>query len=146
MVEPGADRLLTMSTFEIAQLRVPEGMIVYLKHLESAWVFRIMPIRDPDQPRLWCLRLEACAAPSLSARTAPFDPYYTALAMTREQLADTLAALRQRTATWLDEPAQRDLAKWLAGVIRTKVPEDFTTPPPRPRARLQTSEGPAATE
>jgi hypothetical protein len=127
--------VMNTAAFEVAPLRVPEGMIVYLKHLESAWVFRIMPIRDPDQPRLWCLRLEACAAPSLSARTAPFDPYYTALAMTREQLAETLTSLRTRTATWIDDPAQRDLRRWLAGIVRLKVPENFAAPPPSPRSR-----------
>ncbi len=126
---------IDLAAFEIAHLRVPEGLIIYLKHAESPWVFRIVPTRDPDQPRLWCLRLEACAAPSLSARTAPFDPYYTALAMTREQLTETLASIRGSTRPWLGDPAQVDLRRWLTNVMRLKVPENFVPVTPVARNR-----------
>lgn len=140
---------LSLSAFEIAPLKVPEGLIVYLTHSESPWVFRIVPIRDPDQPRLWCLRLEACAAASLSARTAPFDPYYTALAMTREQLTETLASIRGATPAWLADPAQNDLRRWLAHVVRLKTPDNFIPTPPPPRipqgAALRSLETPSET-
>jgi hypothetical protein len=127
------------AAFEVAPLRVPEGLIVYLKHLETAWVFRIVPIRDPDQPRLWCLRLEACASASLSARTAPLDPFYTSLAMTREQLAETLTSLRQRTEEWLDDARQDGLRRWLGSVVRQPVPANFAAPSPAMRSRASST-------
>lgn len=126
-----------LAAFTVAPLRSPEGLIVYLTHAETPWVFRIVPVRDPDQHRLWCLRLEACSAPSLSARTAPLDPYYTSLAMTREQLMQTLGAIRSATSEWLTETAQGDLRRWIANVVRHKTPANFTPETPASRHRPQ---------
>lgn len=120
--------------FEFVPLRTPEGLILYLKHQPSPWTFRVVPVRDPDQPRLWCLRWEPCAGPSLNAKTARVDPYYTSLAMTREQLAETLGAVRQTTALWLQELSQRELLRWLGSVVRMPIPHDFV--PPDPPGRL----------
>jgi len=111
-------------------LRSTEGLVLYLKHAPSTWVFRLLPYRDPDQPRFWCLRVEACAGPSMSARTAPFDPFYTSLAMTREQLAQTLDDIRTDVAIWVEHPPQADLRAWLAGVIETPIPTEFAASQP----------------
>ena len=120
--------LVSTTSFQVVPLRVPEGTIVYIKHLESAWVFRIMPIRDPDQHRLWCFRIEACADASLSARTASFDPYYTSLGMTREQQAANLDALRNQTHDWLGHDDQKALRIWLGNVVRQPIPQSFQAP------------------
>ena len=120
-----------MNTVELeyVPLRTPEGMVLYLKHTASEWMFRILPIRDPDQPRLWCLRIEACAGPSLSARTARIDPFYTSLAMTREQLVETLGGIRTTSSSWLDGSSQRELRSWLTRVVTMPIPHDFISPP-----------------
>ena len=130
------------STFELAPLRTPEGLILYLKHLESPWLIRIVPVRDPDQPRLWCLRMEACAGASLTAKTARVDPFYTALAMTREQLTETLAVIRGSVGTWLLEQPQGDLRRWLGRITRMPIPGDFAPPEPPARVSRHTSPPP----
>jgi hypothetical protein len=122
------------SEFELVPLRTPEGLILYFKHLQSDWVFRVIPVRDPDQPRLWCIRMEPCAGASLSAKTARVDPFYTSLAMTREQLSETLDAIRQGTSTWLHTQTQRECLQWLTRIVRMPIPTDFIPPDPPARA------------
>jgi len=137
---PGAGgAIMIVPAFELIPLRTPEGLILYLKHQESPWVIRVIPVRDPDQPRLWCLRMEPCAGASLTAKTARVDPFYTSLAMTREQLAETLATIRQSAAAWLVEQAQGDLRRWLSRITRMTIPGDFTPPDPPPRVARQAS-------
>jgi hypothetical protein len=120
--------------FDLVPLRTPEGLILYFKHQESPWTFRVIPVRDPDQPRLWCLRLEPCAGPSLNAITARVDPFYTSLAMTREQLTATLDSIRQSTGSWLAEHAQQGLQQWLARIVILPTPSDFVRPEPPARS------------
>jgi hypothetical protein len=125
--------------FDFIPLRTPEGLILYFKHQHSPWTFRVIPVRDPDQPRLWCLRLEPCAGPSLNAITARVDPFYTSLAMTREQLTETLGAIRLDTSNWLADQSQEDLQHWLVRVVETPTPSDFVRPdPPARMTRLAT--------
>ncbi len=141
------DSVVITPSFELVPLRTPEGLILYLKHLESPWLIRVIPVRDPDQPRLWCLRMEACAGASLTAKTARVDPFYTALAMTREQLTETLASIRLGVGGWLLEQPQGDLRRWLARITRMPIPGDFAPPEPPPRvSRHAPSSSAALTE
>lgn len=93
-------------------------------------MFRVMPVRYPDQPRLWCLRVEPCAGASLSAKTAPVDPLYTSLAMSREQLGDTLKAIQTDPGGWLELAPQKTFSKWVTEITRLPLPADFTPPEP----------------
>lgn len=125
---------MTSAQVELVRQRVPEGLILYLRHLASPWMFRVMPVRYPDQPRLWCLRVEACAGASLSAKTAPVDPLYTSLAMSREQLGDTLEAIQADPAAWLGLASQKTFSRWVTEITRLPVPADFIPPEPAHRA------------
>jgi hypothetical protein len=125
---------MSTPTFELVRLRAPEGLILYLKHLTGPWTFRMMPIRDPDQPRLWCLRMEPCAAASLTAKTAMVDPFYTSLSMTRDELGKTLTAIHEDVMMWLREPTQAALRGWLVSMADRPLPADFMPPEPPPRA------------
>ena len=141
--------VLDVAAFQVAPLRAPEGLTLYLTHPDSPWVFRVIPVRDPDQHRLWCLRLEACAEPSLNAITAPFDPFYTSLAMSREQLHETVRSIRSDTRLWLDDPMQHELRQWIGYVTKRTTPKSFSPQPPSHqagRAGTSTPEAPAAPE
>jgi hypothetical protein len=137
---------LMADTFELVQLRVPEGLSVYLKHRESPWMFRVLPVRDPDQPRLWCLRVEPCAGPSLSAKTASLDPFYTCLGMARERLAETLDAIHRDAVAWLADEATTAFRDWLSWVTQLPVPSNFIAPDPPVRAGRSSPGGRAVIE
>ena len=134
--------LMMSATYAFVPLRTPEGLNLYFKHAESPWTFRVLPVRDPDQPRLWCLRLEACAGPSLNAKTARVDPFYTSLSMTREQIAVTLDSIRQDTPGWLQATEQQELRRWLGRIVKMPVPSDFTSTDPPARALRATPAAP----
>ena len=119
---------------EYVPLRTPEGLTLYLKHPATRWMFRLIPFRDPDQPRLWCIRVEACAGPSMSAKTARIDPFYTSLGKTREQLGETLKRIQAGLESWLEDAEQRELRRWLGYVVSLPTPENFI--PPEPPVRL----------
>ena len=115
-----------MSTLPLDHIPIPartsEGLVRYLRHAPSGWVFRILPWRDPDQPRFWCLRVEACTSPSMAARTMSRDPFYTALAMTRQELTDTLGRIESDATTWFGTAAQERVRLWMLEIVRSPVP------------------------
>ncbi len=125
---------MSTPSFELVRLRAPEGLILYFKDLAGPWTFRLMPIRDPDQPRLWCLRMEPCAGASLTAKTAMVDPFYTSLAMSRDELSLTLDEITGDLMAWLDQPNQASVRSWLKAMTAQPLPADFMPPEPPPRA------------
>lgn len=125
---------MSAPSFELVRLRAPEGLILYFKDLAGPWTFRLMPIRDPDQPRLWCLRMEPCAGASLTAKTAMVDPFYTSLAMSREELGQTLSDIHEDLMTWLKQPTQATVRAWLVAMTSRPLPADFMPAEPPPRA------------
>jgi hypothetical protein len=125
---------MSTPSFELVRLRAPEGLILYFKDLAGPWTFRLMPIRDPDQPRLWCLRMEPCAGASLTAKTARVDPFYTSLAMSRDELGQTLSAIHEDLMVWLKQPTQATVRTWLMAMASRPLPEDFMPPEPPARA------------
>lgn len=103
-------------------VRANEGLARFLRHPPSGWVFRILPWRDPDQPRFWCLRIEACTSPNMASRTAAHDPFYIALAMTREELIATLDRIEADATGWFGTDAQTSIRLWMLDVVRTALP------------------------
>ncbi len=125
---------MSTANFELVRLRAPEGLILYFKDLTGPWTFRVMPIRDPDQPRLWCLRVEPCAGASLTAKTAMVDPFYTSLAMSRDELGQTLSDIHEDLMAWLKQPPQARASAWLVAMASRPLPADFRPSEPPPRA------------
>lgn len=113
---------MTKPVFDVVKSREAEGLILYLKCPQSMWVFRVVPVRDDAQPRFWCLRIEPCAEASPIAAPSPQSPFYSAPAMTRDELLETLTTLRTEASTWLDEPGQRNLLAWMRQVVSNPIP------------------------
>lgn len=81
-------------------------------------LFRVTPNRDPDQPRLWCLRFDRC----ISVGAVQPDGY-GCLAGSRIAWGDLTAvftAIRSDVEVWLSQPTQRDLHRWLVEATRTR--------------------------
>ena len=123
----------TMSDLGEAYQFLPtkDGLVCYIRHVPSDWIVRLMPWRDPDQPRFWCLRMELSTDSNLAAPTATLDPFYSCLAMSRQELLETLVRLQTDTDTWFGEPAQAGIRTWLADAVQR--------PKPAPAARTWSS-------
>ena len=97
--------------FDSVDPRVRDGHAVYLRGRVSGRVFRVSPVRDPGQPRLWCLLVERC----LSA-TTPItrgDAVIGTAASPREEALAELHELEKDPTTWLGQKHHRALRTWL---------------------------------
>jgi hypothetical protein len=97
--------------FDAVEFRVPQGFGLYLKDRASGRLFRVAPVRDPAQPRLWCLRIETCTASgvvplgSVGCLATPGVAWDDALA--------AIEAIRTDAGAWLAGEERRALRGWL---------------------------------
>lgn len=97
--------------FEIVESRVPQGLGFLMRSRASGALFRISPMRDPDQPRFWCLRIDRCLRSGIVDPAAPSCVAEGQL--TRDALIRVLAELRMGIDAWLDREECRALRQWL---------------------------------
>jgi hypothetical protein len=72
---------------------------------------RVAPMRDPRQPRFWCVVVFRLAAVGFSDEA---ERHWVGQGgLRREELKETLGAIRDDPSAWLAEPAQRALRAWM---------------------------------
>lgn len=54
--------MMNGSRIEAIELRGSAGLGVYLRVEDDQRVYRVAPVRDPRQPRFWCLAAFECSA------------------------------------------------------------------------------------
>jgi hypothetical protein len=98
-------------SFDVAQMRTPEGHALYLKGQVSDRVFRVSLARDPAESRLWCLFVEQRA--SVGAVGGNFG---AVIGPGRLSQLDALACLRELAedpAAWLNDRRRERLLAWI---------------------------------
>ncbi len=118
--------------FEVVPSREAQGLNLYLRATDGGWVFRIFPVRDPQQARFWCLRVEPCVSASAIAELSSFGPFFVAPTMTREEMMSTLDQIKGETSTWLSAPGQRDLHRWMMAIAELPLPAARNVARPTP--------------
>ena len=94
------------------------AVAVVAEHLPGAYGFtmktaanellhRVLPLRDPDQPRFWCVVVVRCTAGGLPDRSEP--AWIGRRGLRREELAEAMGAIRADLSAWLAQPAQAQL-------------------------------------
>lgn len=106
---------MSAGAFEIVPARVPQGLGVLVRSQPTGTLFRIMPVRDPDQPRFWCLRIDRCARTGFVDPAAP--SCLTEGGLTRDALMEMLAAIRGDVNGWLSQARRQSLRQWLGGQL-----------------------------
>jgi hypothetical protein len=96
---------------EVVAPRAPEGLSLVLKPRHGARLYRIVPVRDPEQPRFWCLIVLRCSR--AGAVEAGEDPWVIASGLTRDQLPQVLAEIQGDLSTWLEDEKRSELRAWL---------------------------------
>jgi hypothetical protein len=91
--------------------RAPEGLSLVLKPKHGARLYRIVPVRDPEQPRFWCMIVLRCSR--AGAVEADEAPWVIGNGLTREQLPQILAEIQADLNGWLDHDERRELREWL---------------------------------
>lgn len=72
---------------------------------------RIVPMRDPRQPRFWCVVVFRCSAAGLA--DVAERPWVGPGGLQREQLKETLGAIRADPSAWLSGAAHQTLRAWM---------------------------------
>jgi hypothetical protein len=82
-----------------------------MKTPANGLLHRVLPLRDPDQPRLWCVVVVRCSPGGLPDRSE--GAWIGARGLRRDELAETLGAIRSDLAAWLAADAQARLREWV---------------------------------
>src|SRR5689334_24742863 len=91
---------------------------------------RIVPVRDPQQPRFWCVVIFRCSPTGIP--DADGQVWIGPRGLERDALKETLGAIRADPGAWLDEPARCDLRSWMLDPDATPPsPPPWATSPPR---------------
>ena len=89
----------------------PDAYAFTLKARRTGRIYRVAPYRDPDQPRFWCIAVTRCSPgglPDISARS-----WIGPCGLRREDLKETLGAIRADPARWLAVATRARLRAWM---------------------------------
>ena len=96
-----------------------DALAFRIKVIASGTRFLVMPYRDPEQPRFWCVVVAKCAPGGI---VDPAEAGYIAQRhVNRNDLANTLAAIRTNLDAWLAEPSRQSLREWILASPPTPV-------------------------
>jgi hypothetical protein len=89
----------------------PGAFAFRIKVTGSGALFSVRPHRDPGQPRFWCVAVVKCAPGGLV--DASEDGRIAQRNLRRDELAETMTAIRTDLQGWLAEPALQSIRGWL---------------------------------
>ncbi len=118
------------AVISVVEPRTVEGLGLQFKTAATGRLYRLVPVRDPGQPRFWRFLVFRCL-PGGMADPAE-SPWAVAGTMTREELPAALEAIRADVGSWLARPECRELRRWL--LPPDAYPTDVVAPTPRPVA------------
>jgi hypothetical protein len=72
---------------------------------------RIIPTRDPQQPRFWCVVIYRCSPARIPDEDG--QVWIGPRGLQRDELKETLGAIRADPAAWLADPARHALRAWM---------------------------------
>lgn len=108
---------------EIVEERNADAYGFTVKVRANGLLHRILPVRDPRQPRFWCVVVFRCSPGGVP--DAEERPWIGPGGLRREDLKETMGAIRADPSSWLAEVAHGQLRDWM-------LAPDATTPaPPR---------------
>jgi hypothetical protein len=111
-------------------LRGAYGFI--MKSAANGSHFRVLPLRDPDQHRFWCVVVVRILPGGDPDRSHP--AWIGRRGLRREELSEIMAAIRDDLEPWLADPAQNALRDWVATPDTSVVTHDAVKPQPPGRS------------
>ncbi len=101
----------TTSTLATIDEHLPGAFGFRIKATASGALFLVLPQRDPAQHRFWCVVVVKCAPGGLV--DASELGWMGKQGLRREELAETMGAIRADVDSWLAEPSQATLRNWV---------------------------------
>jgi hypothetical protein len=119
---------------EVVEERNADAYGFTVKVLANGLLHRILPVRDPHQPRFWCVVVFRCSPGGIP--DASEQPWVGLGGLRREELKETMSAIRADPSSWLAETAHGQLRDWMlapgpapAPAVRRTVTAAATTHP-----------------
>lgn len=97
---------------------------------ETQAKFHIAPIRDPQQPRLWCVGVRQCSDAGMVDPAGPV--WIDRPGQSWAELATLIETIRTDVGSWLSTPARRALATWLLSATPAPSVAEAAGIPPGP--------------
>jgi hypothetical protein len=107
---------------EVVEERNADAYGFTVKVLANGLLHRILPVRDPHQPRFWCVVVFRCSPGGIP--DASEQPWVGLGGLRREELKETMSAIRANPSSWLAETAHGKLRDWML------APGAAPAPPP----------------
>jgi hypothetical protein len=120
---------------EVVEERNADAYGFTVKVLANGLLYRILPVRDPHQPRFWCVVVFRCSPGGVP--DASEQPWVGLGGLRREELKETMSAIRANPSSWLAETAHGQLRDWmLAGTpVADPAPKRQGAAPTHPGAK-----------
>lgn len=96
---------------EVVDERNADAYGFTVKVLANGLLHRILPVRDPHQPRFWCVVVFRCSPGGIP--DASEQPWVGLGGLRREELKETMSAIRADPSSWLAETAHGQLRDWM---------------------------------
>ena len=107
---------------EVVEERNTDGYGFMVKVLANGLLHRILPVRDPHQPRFWCVVVFRCSPGGVP--DASEQPWVGLRGLRREELKDTMSAIRANPSSWLAETAHGQLRDWMLAPAPIAAPAE----------------------
>ena len=96
---------------EVVEERNADAYGFTVKVMANGLLHRILPVRDPHQPRFWCVVVFRCSPGGIP--DASEQPWVGLGGLRREELKETMSAIRANPSSWLAETAHGQLRDWM---------------------------------
>lgn len=105
---------------EVVEERNADAYGFTVKVLANGLLHRILPVRDPHQPRFWCVVVFRCSPGGVP--DASEQPWVGLGGLRREELKETMSAIRADPSSWLAETAHGQLRDWMLAPTPAAAP------------------------
>lgn len=112
-----------------------------IKTAANEYLHRVLPLRDPEQPRFWCIVVVRCTAGGLPDRSQP--AWIGQRGLRREELAEAMGAIRADLSVWLAQPAQSRLRELVLAPGAAAAVSPVAVPPGRDDGALLAAPAPS---
>jgi hypothetical protein len=86
---------------QVIELRGSGGLGVFLRVDDDQRLFRVAPVRDPNQPRFWCLAVFECSSCGIPVTGSAI--WAGAWGSAHHELSGLLDAIKDDVGAWLAE-------------------------------------------
>lgn len=130
LMEQAVDAEVVKQTIdvEVVEERNADAYGFTVKVLANGLLHRILPVRDPNQPRFWCVVVFRCSPGGIPDESE--RPWVGLGGLRREDLKETMSAIRADPSSWLAETAHGKLRDWMLEPGLTPAPTTLKSASP----------------